>query len=164
MPYKVDMESITPWKETLDKIIDNAKRNEVTVIETDFQKEVRWYLFQAFHAARELGVAPYCNCKVKIRKRGDRALVVYPRLIVGELSVNIHTAPPEFRAVPQHGVSSLLAVASATINSKDNVLSFPDLDPSLHHAVQVWASKMGHRIITEDPLTIEKGSLPNVNS
>lgn len=163
MPYKVDQEVITPWIETLDKILENAKRNEVTVLETDFPKEVRWYLLQAMHAARELEVEPYCNLKAKIRRRGERALVVYPKLVVAELSVKVHTAPPEFRAVPKHGVSSLLALVSSVMNSKDTLLSFPDLDPSLNNAAKAWADKMGHKIITEDPFTIQK-AITNVNS
>lgn len=159
MPYKAEPEVITPWTETLDKILANAKSNELTIIETDFPKEVRWYLLQAFFAARKLGIEPYCQLSVKIRRRGDRALVVYPKLSAGELNVKIHTAAPTFRAVPQHGVSSLLALVSAVMNSKDNLLSFPDLDPSLHEAVKKWAANIGHKIISEDPITIEKGTI-----
>jgi hypothetical protein len=162
MPYKANTEVITPWIETLDKILDNAKRNEVTILETDFPKEVRWYLLQALHAARKLSVEPYCNLSVKIRRRGLRALVVYPKLAVGELSVKIHTAPADFRAVPKHGVSSLLALVSTVMNSKDPLLSFPDLDPSLLEAVKAWAKNIGHTMISEDPVTIQKGTI-NVN-
>lgn len=158
MPYKVSPEVIDPWRATLDKIVENARKNEITVLETDFPRETRWYLLQAFHAARELSVEPYNKVSVKIRRRGPTVLVVYPKLVLEELNVTIHTASPEFRAVPQHGVSSILALVSAVMNSKDDLLSFPDLEPSLKPMVYSWAEKIGHKILQDDPITIQRVS------
>lgn len=160
MGYIISQASIDRMQDTLDIIYANAIQNKLTVLKTVWPKETRWFLSQAIASAKALNVEPYCRLEVRIKLRptpsGEKVLVVHPRVLPENIEIEAYTQGEAANAKVIHGASSLLSIATATMKETDNILAFPDLEPSLLENAKTWAERLGHTILSLEPFTIKK--------